>query len=55
MADPSVGKGDLMAALERFYEEIGTRNIGDICQKIKDAKVTWKTAAKAQTLLLLAH
>ncbi len=53
LADPSVGKGDLMEAMSGFFKVNKSRDVGEMLRAIKEAKVTWKTAPKACPILPL--
>ena len=49
--DPSISVADLEGALEAFFKVVGYRNFQEVLDVIKEGKVTWKSAAKAPTVL----
>ena len=48
VSDPSIGVADLEKALEQYFSNMGYRNLQDILDIIREARVTWKTAPKAR-------
>ena len=48
VSDPSISVADLEKALEQYFSVIGYRNMRDILDTIKEARVSWKTAPKAR-------
>ena len=49
--DPAIAVADLEKALGTYFKLIGYRNFQEVLDVIKDAKVTWKSAAKALKVL----
>ena len=48
VSDPSISVADLEKALEQYFSIMGYRNMQDILDIIREARVTWKTAPKAR-------
>lgn len=48
VSDPSISVADPERALEQYFSVIGYRNMQDILDTIKEARVSWKTAPKAR-------
>ena len=48
VGDPSISVADLEQALEAYFSVMGYRNMQEVLDLIKDARLTWKTAPKAR-------
>ena len=48
VSDPSISVADLEKALEQYFSIMGYRNMQDILDIIREARVTWKTSPKAR-------
>ena len=46
--DPAIGTADLEQALDKYFEQIGYRNLQEVLDIIGEAKCTWRTAPKAK-------
>jgi len=46
--DPSISVVDLEKARNDYFKAVGYRNIQEVVDCIKEAKVTWKTSPKAR-------
>ena len=48
VCDPAITVADLEESLERYFEVMGYRNVQEVLDTIRDAKVSWRTAPKAR-------
>ena len=48
VGDPSISVADLEQALEAYFSVMGYRNMQEVLDLIKDARLSWKTAPKAR-------
>ena len=45
--DPSITVADLERAFQNFFAKVGYRNVQEVLDLIRDARITWNSAPKA--------